>query len=254
MRATRQGSATAAVVGIVAIVVVGLVVWYFVSDPFRTKVDSNLREATTWTPKRIAEDPVNYLNFCEEKANKALQELKAAEISIAQSQGTIENAKKDASGKVDAGKEMLKTLKVAYEKGAEASTWPIQWNNSQLTKEAAELQIVTLFKGFQAQQERLTSTEAQIKKLEAQKLKIMSARAETQQQLEKIKTGRETLKVQKITDDLANQLASVQAVLTTTIDAATDTRTSIKTLDQLANESAPKASNADVKAILDQIK
>ncbi len=254
MNTNRRGNVLYTVIGLAAVVVVGLAVWYFVSDPFRTKVDSAMTEATKWTPKQIAKDPENYLNFCEKRANKALEDLKAAKISIAQSEGTVNLSKKNASEKIDLAKDQLKSLKTAYEKAGETNTWPISFGNQSLTKETADLQIVTLFKGYQSQQGRVTSADTQLKLLEKQKLKIMEAEADTQTQLDKIRTGREQIKTQKITDDLANQLASVQGVLGTTIDAAANTGSTIKTLDQLANESAPKASGADVKNILDQIK
>lgn len=254
MSTNRRGGTTTFVVAALALVVVGGVIWYFVSDPFRTKVNDSFKEATTWTPARIAKEPELYLTFCEEKAKDAMQKLKAAEISIAQSKGSIEQSRTEATQKVESGKALLKTLKEAYVSGGESNTWPISWNSAKLTKEAAEVQIVTLYKGMQGQQDRMTNAEAQLKRLDAQQLKILSARAETQQQLDKIKSSREMLKVQKITDDIATQLAGVQGVLTTTIDAAADTQGTIKTLDQLTNEAAPKVQPSDVKLILDQIK
>ncbi len=64
---------------------VGAGIWYFVSDPFRTKVDRAWEpEDTKWTPEQIAKDPVLYLDYVEKEATECLEKLKASKIAIAQ--------------------------------------------------------------------------------------------------------------------------------------------------------------------------
>src|SRR5438552_14869923 len=76
MNMRRRGGAMTAIVACVAVVLVGGVVWYFVSDPFHTRVNAQLDQMTKWTPEQIAKDPVMYLNFCEEQTKKAIEQLK----------------------------------------------------------------------------------------------------------------------------------------------------------------------------------
>ncbi len=54
MNARRKGSTTATVVGILGVLVVGGAIWYFASDPFRTRVNEAVKQGTTWTPEQIA--------------------------------------------------------------------------------------------------------------------------------------------------------------------------------------------------------
>jgi len=72
---------------ILAAVIAGL---YFTSDVYRTRINAAANQYAHWTPENIAKDPENYLNFCEEEANKALLGLKASEISIAQNRGKLD--------------------------------------------------------------------------------------------------------------------------------------------------------------------
>src|SRR5687767_987317 len=51
-RTQRQGISTIGiVVAIVVLIAGGLVTWYFVSDRFRTSVDSTMTDLTKWTPE-----------------------------------------------------------------------------------------------------------------------------------------------------------------------------------------------------------
>src|SRR5438067_2461697 len=114
MNMNRRGGAMTSVVAVVAIAVVALGAWYLVSEVFRTKVNSQLDQMTKWTPEQIAKDPVNYLNFCEAEANKALEKLKASTIQLEMSRNQFKALKAKYEDNVQRGEKAVHELASAY--------------------------------------------------------------------------------------------------------------------------------------------
>ena len=237
------------IVAIVVVVVVAGVVLYFTSDVFRTKMDARIDQLAHWTPENIAKDPENYLNFCETQTNKALQSLKANEISIAQSRAKLETMKAESGNKVQIGTKTLNELKDLYTKSETAKSWPAQWQGANREREWVQRQVVALDKQVKSQQTLLGKVDTGLKSLDAQVLRIQDTRSKAQEQLAEIKTSREMLKVQKITNDLTDRLVSMKGVLQATISSATET-TGIISLDQLTAEAAPAVSEEEFDKIM----
>jgi hypothetical protein len=237
------------IIAVVAVVAIAGVVLYFTSDVFRTKMNSQMNQINHWTPENIAKDPENYLNFCEEQTNKALQGLKANEISVAQSRGRLEGMKEESSKKIQLGTTALNELKDLYQKSEAASSWPASWRGQNRDKDWVRQQIVALDKQVKSQQGLQGKIEAGLKSLDAQKLRIQETRTKAQEQLAEVKTSREMLQVGKITDKLTEQLVSMRGVLQATITSATET-SSVISLDQLAAESTPTVTDAEFNKIM----
>ncbi len=238
--------------GIVLLVLVGaVVVVYFTSDVWRTRIDAAADQYAHWTPENIAKDPENYLNFCEAEANKALMSLKASEIAMSQNRASLENTLKEAKSKIGLGSKALDELKALYTSTEQAQTWPAKWQGRSLDGEAAKRQIISLHKQVTAEQTLQERVEQALRKIEVQVEKILEARADTQNQLTEIKTGREMLKVQKLTNDLTLRLASIKGSLQATIGTVSETSGPIS-LDQLAEQSAGVVDDAEFSAIMGQ--
>jgi hypothetical protein len=237
------------IIAIVVIVAVAGVVLYFTSDVFRTKMDAQIDQLAHWTPENIAKDPENYLNFCEKQTNKALQDLKANEISVAQSRARLQTMKDESANKVQVGTTALQELKDLYAKAEPAKTWPAQWKGENRDRDWVRKQIVALDRQVKSQQGLSGKVDEGLKKLDTQVNKIQDAKSKAQEQLAEIKTSREMLKVQKITDDLTNRLVSMKGVLQATISSATETA-SVISLDQLAAEATPTVSDAEFDKIM----
>jgi len=250
MELKRSGMNTTSLLVVLAIVVVGAAAWYFISDPFRTKVDAAADQWTKWTPENIAKDPENYLNFCETETKSALEDLKASEIRIAQSKGTLENMRKEASGKVTVGEKALVELKEAYRKADASNTWPVKWQTLSGDKQWAQKQIVTFFKQTESQRKLAEKAEVGLSKLDAQQSKIQDARVQANDQLQEITTSRELLKVQKLTGDLQDRLVNMRTALQATASTASETENTVISLDQLQTESAPAVDNAEFEKIM----
>lgn len=234
----RKGSAAVkAVVAVAAVVVIGVGVWYFTSDVFRTKVDSGFTQATKWTPENIAKDPVNYLNYVEAETTNAQQSLKASRIAVAQNRAKLESMKGEAEAKIKAGEKAVKELVEVYKKGEADKAFPVTWNGKSLEKDKVMQQTITFDKQVKIQKNLLGKVDGGLKKLDAQETKIAEAEGNAQSQLAEIKANRELLKVQALTDDIKDKLVSMQSAVAATVGAATDTSSGVMSLDQLAAES-----------------
>jgi predicted nucleic acid-binding Zn-ribbon protein len=212
-------------------------------------MDAAADQYAHWTPENIAKDPENYLRFCESEANKVLQSLKASEIAVAQNRASLENTLTEAGNKIGVGEKALGELKAVFTQASAANQWPATWQGRSLDQDAAKRQIVSLHKQVEAQKGLKGKVEQGIKKLDAQVTRIQEGRDQTQGQLAEIKTGREMLKVQKLTEELTTKLSSIKGVLQATINTASETSGPV-TLDQLAEQSVGTVDDTEFNAIM----
>lgn len=245
MKRSKSGQVKIGV--IVAVVLVVGAAAYFLSDPFRTKADAAYDQFSKWTPENIAKDPENYLNFCEKQAEGALMKLKASQISIAQNQASLDARQKETAEKIALGNKALGELKQLYKDAG--GKFPISWMGRQLDENTVKTQIINLSREVEGAGKLQTTVEAGLKKLEAQVSKVQEAKTQADQQISQIKTSREMLKVQKITDDLSKQLLDIGSALQGTLATVSDTSGPI-TLDQLKSESATTVNEDEFKKIM----
>lgn len=245
----RNKAGQAKVGMIVLIIAVVLVVMYFTSDVFKTKVDVAATQYAHWTPENIAKDPENYLNFCEQQANDALQKLKASQIAVAQNRANLEAMRKGAEDKIKLGQKALGELKALYTDTTAANGWPVTWQGAPRDADWVKRQIVSFSRQLASQESLQTKTQAGIRQLDVQATKIAEANGQAQEQISEIRTSRETLKVQKITGDLSKQLASIGATLQATISTAAESTGTI-TLDQLQAESETVVDEGEFNKIM----
>lgn len=245
MKSTKAGEVKIGVI-ILIVAVIGAAA-YLLSDPFRTKADAAYDQFSKWTPENIAKDPENYLNFCEKEANAALMKLKASQISIAQNQASLGARQKETAEKIALGTKALGELKQLFKDAA--GKFPVTWNGRTLDENATKTQIINFSRELEAAGKLQTTVEAGLKKLEAQVAKVQEAKSQADQQISQIKTSREMLKVQKITDDLSKQLLDIGSALQGTLAAVSDTSGPI-TLDQLKSESATTVNEDEFKKIM----
>lgn len=247
----RGAGSVGIIVGIVVVVLAIGVVAYFASDVFRTKVDSSVEQATKWTPENIAKDPINYLNYCETETEKALEKLKASEISIAQKKASLANMRDTAKGKVNAGEKALNELRDAYKTAEAGDAFPFTWMGQEFSQDRAKKQIMDTHRQVESQRNVLGKTEQGIRQLEQQASKIVDQRANCEEQLTQIATNREILKVQEITDDLTEQLVSMQGVMQATVAVVSETDTGSISLDAIAAESASTVDDDEFLKVLE---
>ena len=192
----RRGvSAVGVIIALLALLLIGGAVAYFGSDVFRTKTDEQIRQLSEWTPENIARDPVNYLNFCETEAEKALEKLKASEIAVAQKKAKLEGMRDDATKEISAGEMALDELKTAFRDASDHDSWPITFLGQDRTEDWTKRQILRFHREVKSQTELRSKVERGIERLNAQSIKIQDQRDRCQEQLATIATNREILKV-----------------------------------------------------------
>lgn len=237
-------------IGIVVLVIAAVIaVMYFTSDVFRTKVNVAADQYAHWTPENIAKDPENYLNFCEQQAKAALMKLKASQIAVAQNRANLEAMHAEAAEKITLGNKALEELKALFTSAEAAGSWPVTWQGGARDEDWVKRQIISFSRQVTSQESLKAKTAAGMKQLDVQATKIQEANAQAQEQIGEIKTSRETLKVQKITTDLSQQLSTIGATLRATISTASESTGTI-TLDQLKAESATTVDETEFNKIM----
>lgn len=67
---------------LIGILILGGVIWYFVSDPFAANVDMAYEENSTWNPKTITDDPEAYIYSAIQHLDNLEDNLKDEEFRI----------------------------------------------------------------------------------------------------------------------------------------------------------------------------
>ncbi len=246
---SRKGGATGAIIAVLAVLVVGGTIWYFVSDPFKTKVDAGWTQGTKWTPENIAADPKNYLNYVEAETEKAIQSLKAGKIAVAQNRAKLVGMRDDAQAQVATGTKAVAELIEKYKTAETGNVWPVSFNNQPLDKDKTKLTVVSLSKELGRQKTRLAQVTSGLERLNIQDGKIDEAMANASNQLAEVKTNRGLLEVQNLTTDLKDKLVSMNAVMTNVVGAATE-NTGVVSLEQLTAQTATQVDNGEFDKIL----
>lgn len=245
----RKGTATSAIVGVLAVLVVGGAIWYFASDPFRTRVNESVKQGTQWTPENIAADPKNYLNYVEAETEKAIQSLKASKIAVAQNRAKLTQMRDDAQAQVTTGTKAVSELIEKYKTADSSNVWPVSFNAQSLDKEKTKVTVVSLNKDLVRQKTRLTQVNDGLARLDVQDSKIDEAMANANNQLAEVKTNRGLLEVQNLTADLKDKLVSMNAAMTNVVGAAS-ANNGVVSLEQLTAQSATTADNTEFDKIL----
>ena len=252
MQTRSRGASTAGIIAVIAVLaIVGFLAAYFGSDVFRTKTNESMKQFSQWTPENIAKDPINYLNFCEEQAKAALQKCKASEIAIAQKKAKIESMRDDAKNATNVGTKALDELKVLYKDADEKSAFPLKWRNTELDKDAAKRQIMKLATQIKTKSELLTKLETAIGQLRTQSNKLAEAKDNANDQLAKIDSSREMLKVQAITDELKTNLVAMKGAIETSVVGLANTESGTLSLDDLAAQTEATVDDTEFNKILE---
>jgi hypothetical protein len=248
---SRTGVSTVGLV--VGLVVLAAIVFggvYLYSDVFRTKANAAMDQFAHWTPENIAKDPVNYLNFCEEQTKAAVTKLKASEIAIAQKKASIQTMVDDAKSKVAGGKVALDELKAIYVKADADKKWPATWRTQTLEQEPCKRQILKFDREIRGKEDLLKKLDSAVAQLNVQSNQVQEARDKAGDQLAKITTSREMLKVQQITDDLKNNLVAMKGIIETSVVGVASGETGAISLDDLAKQSAATVDEGEFNKVM----
>ncbi len=97
---------------------------YFVSDPFRTKVNTLFASATTWTDENIAKDPEGYLRWTLAEFDRMEEELRGRQVNLRTQLNSLERRREVDARQAPLVKEKLEELKAAYRLANDTQQWP----------------------------------------------------------------------------------------------------------------------------------
>ena len=127
---------------VIGAVVVAAGVYYFASDPFRTKVDETVRQKTQWTPENIQKDPVGYLTWATGEMKKSEAGLEARDLELTAKSNAANRELESVTDKLNEYQALLDKLRAAYRAGTEANSWPQTVNGFALDELSLKRKVV----------------------------------------------------------------------------------------------------------------
>ncbi|MCC5807918.1 MAG: hypothetical protein JJU00_16445 [Opitutales bacterium] len=112
------------ILGILTLAAVVFAGAYFVSDPFRTKVNSFFESATTWTDTNIAKDPEGYLRWTLAEFDRMEDELRGRQVNLRTQLNSLERRREVDARQAPLVEEKLEELKEAYRLANDTGQWP----------------------------------------------------------------------------------------------------------------------------------
>ena len=165
-----------------------------------------------WTAETITQHPEDYLNAVERDTKIALQKLDASEISINQRKIKLESQRDDLIEQLDFGTKDLTQLKTLYKVAETGNSFPIQWEEYELTQDIAQAQIIKLDAEITTSRQLLRSIRTNLTQLQAERDKLSGMRAQAKAQLAKLIVNRECLRIHGATAELKESLLNIRGV------------------------------------------
>lgn len=211
-RTRREGNTLIAIIVILAVIGV---VFYFISDPFSTKVDEATRQATQWTPENIQKDPVGYLTWAQSECDAIGQRLEAQALSLRTKMNQSSREATAKGAELRSYQQLFREAKEKYQQSASAQSWPADLRGISLTEQQLKKKIVEAHQRVEALT-KLVSTYSQTSKALERKLAEVSTKQEETSQLKrKLSTDLEIAKVKKTVADIGAISDRLNAIMDT---------------------------------------
>jgi hypothetical protein len=239
----------AKVIGVLVVfLVVAGVVFYFVSDPFKTKVDVKIEQATKWTPENIRKDPAGYVAFAVGQADRTIEALSARRIALSQQKSNNERMLQKASKDLATAKKIFDQFRAAYKEASAANGWPKEVAGTQYQEADLKKQIISLkskIDSLQGQTTQLTGIQktvgTHLDQLDQKLTDTKTTKTDLTQKLEIVKANKAIENIDSLKADVAG-LAGIADFLTQSAR--------VPSVDQLIQQQESTVSDADFSSIL----
>jgi hypothetical protein len=232
----------------IAIIVVIGAVAYVASDPFRSKVDRQLEQATSWTPENIQSDPEGYLFFARGEVDEAKRKLEAGLISTAQRLNRTSQLLIDRTAEADATGALLQDLRAAYLEARSSNLWPAQVRDRMFSQQDLKAKIIEADELYESADTMKSRLLAATKKIQAREKDIRRELSELASTARKLDSDFEMIKTTRVLDELAEITIDLAAI------SAASTVLSAKPVDdsiaEMINEAKSSVSDDDFERIL----
>ena len=194
---------------------IAVAVAYTISEPAKGQIDDTIKEATTWTPERIAADPTGYLNWAERQAQRSMRDLDAEQHKVAQQWNAFERDQTAVDEKIAIGKGGLTELKKIYRGVTDDANlsfpYPYEgvyhderWYKESIVNLDEEVDSLMLDRGY---------ISAGIKRLDVEVGKIEKMKATAKGQQRDIAVAKRELSLGKIAEGISGRLENINAAM-----------------------------------------
>lgn len=199
---------------ILAIILV--VVFYFSSDPFKTKVDQTITQATSWTPENIQKDPVGYLTWAKNECSILSQKLEAREIALKTKENEYKRNLLEKESELVSFSGLLTEAKATFATASASRSFPVLLRNIQLSEVQLKTKIVEAYQQIELINKAIPAIKNTIQILHQQLTAIESRKSEIVGLIKKIGSDIELAKLKTDTAGLANLSNEFTSILDTT--------------------------------------
>lgn len=207
---------------LLGILLLALVVFagaYFVSDPFRTKVDAIFTSATTWTDENIAKDPEGYLQWALAEFDGLEDALRGRLVGLRTQLNSLER-KQEADGHQAAlVRERLDELKTTYRTAAESNAFPVTFNGIKANAEElreliieADQRLELYTQNARHYERAIPRTTADLQRVESALEELRDRRSEVSRQLQQVQVDATLSNIDTIDDRINALLDSTRSV------------------------------------------
>ncbi|MDD3587487.1 MAG: hypothetical protein PHQ75_09920 [Thermoguttaceae bacterium] len=225
-------------IGLVVVVVAAVVIGFFVSPAFRTKVISKAEKIGQWTPEAIQKDPIGYSEFVESRLKKDLEEFKTTRKNLGARMDDIAKKMSDKGKLLVAGR----TLADEIAEAIEAKKYPV----TVAGKEYTESQLRSQLSLVVAQMDTMTESLSELEKIqmasEKENERAIIQMEKTESQLSLVAARREIFKAKARTAEGLEMITQCNAVLEQ--NQTVFANNPVRTIEEMLADTEAKASGA----------
>lgn len=218
LNSKNRGSALTIVVALVVIVILGAGLWYFLSDPFSTRVNEAYKQGTEWTAENIQANPVGYLTWALSEVDKTEDKLEAGIISLKTKKSQADRALSKNTADKTQYETLLVEFKTAYKEAKPESKFPVSVRGVSLDEPALKKKIVESNDKIQNLTTLVDAYSRNKQVIETKLAEIEAKQSELVKLKNKLSTDLEIAKVNKSVDGL-NDIGDTLNAITDTSNA-----------------------------------
>lgn len=213
---------------VLALVLVGIGIYYVMSDPFKAKVDEAISQTTEWTPENIADRPQDYIRWATTESQQVLESTKAREVAIAQLEGTWQARAEQLADASRVGQEALGELKQLYRDAEASGNWEVEWRNRTVSGENdLKRQIIALHNEIEQNEALHEQYQEGVQRLANMKEKVKDVRFKAQETIKNLQYALEEAKLEEADATFDEDLVAINS----TLDVLRSESTEIGTVD-----------------------
>lgn len=245
----RKGGAAVIVVSIVAVAVVGFGIWYFVSDPFRSKVDRAIEGSTTWTPEQIQADPIGYLGYAIDRTDNTKAALEASQIGLGTKLNGMKRRIEQKETEVTNYTALMEEARAVFaEVQAGNQTWPVTLRGATFDERTFKREMVDANNKLQGIQTLLANFRNAETLMENKMDEIATQLAEVERLRSDLDIKLEMAKVNQTIDGIEGLGTTLDTVIATADTLAISS--SQMSFDDIAAPSASTSLDSDFEALM----